>query len=64
MNAAEVIEEIARMPRDEQEKVVEFLRHIPNQETIDAINEPLEGLASYKSMDEVKSAIKNLVHDA
>jgi hypothetical protein len=44
MNAVEVIEEIRRLPEEEREKVVEFVRHLPNAETIEAINEPLEGL--------------------
>lgn len=64
MNAAEVIEKIVKMPQEEQNKVVKFMRNTPNQDTIDAINEPLENLSVYKSMNEVKSAIKNLVHDA
>ncbi len=64
MNAVEVIEEIKRLPEEEREKVVEFVRHLPNAETIEAINEPLEGLPRYKSMSEVRKAIKDLVHDA
>jgi len=64
MNAVEVIEEIKRLPEEEREKVVEFVRHLPNAETIEAINEPLEGLPRYKSMSEVRKAIKDLVNDA
>ena len=64
MNAVEVIEEIKRLPEEEREKVVEFVRHLPNAETIEAINEPLEGLSRYKSMSEVRKAIKDLVDDA
>jgi len=64
MNAVEVIEEIRRLPEEEREKVVEFVRHLPNAETIEAINEPLEGLPRYKSMSEVRKAIKDLVNDA
>ena len=64
MNAMEVIEEIKRLPDEEREKVVEFVRHLPNAETVEAINEPIEGLPHYKSMDEVRKAIKDFVHDA
>ena len=64
MNAAEILEEIQRLPEDERNKVVDFVRNIPNAETIKAINEQLEGLPRYKSMDEVTSAIKDLVHGA
>jgi hypothetical protein len=34
MNAAEIIDEIQRLPGNEQGKVVEFVRHLPNAETI------------------------------
>lgn len=34
MNAAEILEEIARLPEEEQGKVIEFVRHLPNAETI------------------------------
>lgn len=64
MNAAEILEEIQRLPEDERNKVVDFVRNIPNTETVEAINEPLEGLPRYKNMDEVTSAIKDLVHSA
>ncbi|MCH8476100.1 MAG: hypothetical protein LAT55_12840 [Opitutales bacterium] len=64
MNAAEIIEEIARLPEDEKGKVVEFVRHLPNAETIAAINEPLEGLPRYHNMSEVRNAVKDLVRDA
>ncbi len=64
MNAAEIIKEIECLPESEKGKVVEFVRHIPNAETIAAINEPTEDLPRYKSMNEVRDAIKKLVHDA
>lgn len=64
MNAAEIIEEISRLPEEERGKIVEFLRHLPNAETIEAIEEPAEGLPRYKSMSEVRDAIKGLVDDA
>ena len=39
MNAAEIIKEIQRLPEDEKGKVVEFVRHQPNAETLDAMEE-------------------------
>ena len=39
MNAAQIIEEIQRLPEDEKGKVVEFLRHQPNAETLAAMEE-------------------------
>ena len=39
MNAMQVIEEIKRLPEEEREKVVEFVRHLPNAETIAAMEE-------------------------
>ena len=64
MNAAEIIEEIAQLPESEKGKVVEFVRHLPNAETLEAINEPTDDLPRYTSMDEVRSAIKDIVHNA
>ena len=39
MNAVDVIEEIKRLSEEEREKVVEFVRHLPNAETIAAMEE-------------------------
>ncbi|MGE9269550.1 MAG: hypothetical protein ACQKBU_02000 [Verrucomicrobiales bacterium] len=39
MNAAEIIEEIQRLPEDERGKVIEFVRHQSNQETLEAMEE-------------------------
>jgi len=64
MNAAEIIDEIARLPENEKGKVVEFVRHLPNAATIEAINEPADNLPRYTSMDEVSSALKDLVNNA
>ncbi len=61
MNAAEIIEEIARLPENEKGKVVEFVRKLPNAETLEAINESVDDLPRYTSMNEVRSAIKDLV---
>jgi hypothetical protein len=51
MNAAEILEEIARLPEDEKGKVVEFLRHQPNAETVEAMREPVEECRSFKSAE-------------
>lgn len=64
MNAAEIIEEIARLPENEKGKVVEFVRHLPNAETVEAINESIEDLPRYTSMDEVSRALKDIVNNA
>ncbi len=39
MNAAEIIEEITRLPESEKGKVIDFMRHLPNQETLEAMEE-------------------------
>lgn len=39
MNAAEIIEQIKQLPLEERGKVVEFTRHLPNQETMEALKE-------------------------
>ena len=70
MNAAEIIEEIVRLPQNEQGEVIHFVRHLtnltnlPNLETLEAINEPTGGLPRYTNMTEVSSALKDLVRDA
>ena len=53
MNAAEIIEEIQRLPAEEMGKVVEFMRHVPNAETLDAIHEPSEGLPRFNTVEEL-----------
>ena len=64
MNAVQIIEEMQKLPPQEFAKVIEFARHVPNQETIDALNENKEGLPRYKTMDEVKAAIKEAVQES
>ena len=59
MNAVQVIEEIKRLPEEEREKVVEFVRHLPNAETIEAINEPLEGLPRFDSVEDLLKELKS-----
>ena len=39
MNAAEIIQEIERLPEEEKGKVVDFMRHLPNEETLAAMEE-------------------------
>jgi len=39
MDAAQVIEEIKQLPPEEQDKVVAFARHLPNAETLEAMDE-------------------------
>ena len=39
MNAAQIIEEIQRLPEEERGKVLDFLRHQPNAETLEAMEE-------------------------
>lgn len=39
MNAAEIIQEIERLPEEEKGKVVDFMRHLPNEETLAAMKE-------------------------
>jgi len=57
MNAAEIIEEISRLPEEERGKVIDFVYHLPNAETIAAINEPLEEGRSFKSAAELFAAL-------
>ena len=63
MNAAEIIEEIARLPESEKGKVVDFVRHLPNAETVEAINEPTDDLPHYTTMNQVSRALKDLVQN-
>jgi hypothetical protein len=51
MNAAQIIEEIRRLPEEEKGKVVDFLRHQPNAETIAAMEEPIDDLPRFSSVD-------------
>jgi hypothetical protein len=58
MNAAEILEEIARLPEDEKGKVVEFLRHQPNAETLEAMREPVEEGRSFKNAADLFASIE------
>ena len=58
MNAAEILEEISRLPADEKEKVVEFLSHQPDAETLAAMREPVEEGRLFKSAAELFASIE------
>jgi hypothetical protein len=53
MNAAEIIEHIKQLPPGERDKVVAFARHLPNEETLEAMAEPLEDLKRFESVEEL-----------
>ena len=64
MNAVEIIEEIKRLPEVERGKVLEFILNLPNAETVDAIEEPVDNLARYKTISEVRAAVKDIIRNA
>ena len=51
MVATEVIDQFKRLPLEEKGKVLVFIRHQPNSETIEAINEPIDGLPRCRTVD-------------
>lgn len=53
MNAAEIIEHIKQLPPEERGKVVDFARHLPNEETLKAMAEPLENLKRFDSVEDL-----------
>jgi len=53
MNAAEIIEQIKQLPPEERGKVVDFTRHLPNEETLKAMAEPLESLERFESVEDL-----------
>jgi antitoxin component of RelBE/YafQ-DinJ toxin-antitoxin module len=55
MNAAQIIDEITRLPEDEKDKVVDFVRHLPNAETLAAMEEAEhpEKLESFESAEDM-----------
>lgn len=58
MNAVEIIQEIQRLPEEEKGKVVDFMRHMPNAETLEAMREPIEEGRSFKSAAELFASIE------
>ena len=57
MNAAEIIQQIQRLPEDEKAKVVDFMRHLPNAETLEAMREPI-GEERFTSAAELFASIE------
>ena len=57
MNAVEIIQEIQRLPEKEKGKVFDFMRHLPNAETLKAMREPVEEGRSFKSAAELFASI-------
>jgi len=57
MQVVRIMNEISRLPEDEKGKVIDFVYHLPNAETIAAINEPLEEGRSFKSAAELFEAL-------
>jgi hypothetical protein len=53
VNAAEIIEQIKQLPPKERGKVVDFTRHLPNEETLDAMAEPLKKLERFESVEDL-----------
>jgi len=59
MNAAEIIQEIQRLPEDEKGKVVEFVRHQPNAETLEAMRERIDDLPRASSVEALFEELSN-----
>ena len=58
MKAFEIIEEIKSLPSAEKNKVIEFVRSIPNAYTVEAIEEPLKDLPRFDSVDKLFEELK------
>jgi len=53
MKANQIIEEIQRLPEDERDKVLDFARHQPNAETIEAMREPTDDLPRFETAEDL-----------
>jgi len=53
MNAAQIIEEIQRLPEDERGKVLDFARHQPNAETLEAMCVPTDDLPRFETVEDL-----------
>ncbi|TVP75195.1 MAG: hypothetical protein EA353_14410 [Puniceicoccaceae bacterium] len=53
MNASQIIEEIQRLPEDERGKVLDFVRHQPNAETLEAMREPTDELPRFDTVEDL-----------
>ena len=59
MNAEEIIQEIQRLPEDEKGKVVNFVRHQPNAETLEAMREPIDDVPRASSVEALFEELSN-----
>lgn len=59
MNAAQIIEEIEHLPADERNKVLEFARHLPNAETLEAMREPIDDLPRFETVEALFEELRN-----
>ena len=59
MDTAEIIEEIARLPVSEKGKVVDFVRHLPNAETMEAMHEPTDELPRHETVEALFEELRN-----
>jgi len=53
MNAAQIIDEIQRLPDDERGKVLDFVRHQPNAETLEAMRESTDDLPRFETVEDL-----------
>lgn len=58
MKALEVIEEIKNLPSAQKDRAIEFVRSIPNADTVEAIEEPLKDLPRFDSVDQLFEELK------
>ena len=59
MNAAQIIEEIQRLPEDERGKVLDFARHQFNAETLEAMREPTDDLPRFETVEDFFEELQN-----
>ena len=59
MDAAQIIEEIERLPEDERGKVLEFARNQPNAETLEAMREPIDDLPRFETVETLFEELRN-----
>jgi hypothetical protein len=59
IDAAKIIDEIKLLPADEQVKVIEYIRTIPNEETNQATDEPSDTLQRFNSVDALFSELES-----
>ena len=59
MNAAQIIEEIQRLPEDERGKVLDFARHQPNAETLEAMREATDDLPRVETVEDLLKELQD-----